>query len=82
MLLRWHEDLESFEAISQDAETRMICLRMAALAQNGQIGRFLNELEADEEVDTATRSTIEELAGNRSFLLAVEDYVHRTQTLH
>jgi hypothetical protein len=82
MLLRWHEDLESFEAISQDTETRMICLRMAALAQNGEIGRFLNELEVDVEVDAATRGTLEELAGNPSFLLAVEDYVHRTQTLH
>jgi hypothetical protein len=82
MLLRWHEDLESFEAISQNAETRMICLRMAALAQNGEIGRFLSALQVDAEVDAATRGTLEELAGNPSFLLAVEDYVHRTQTLH
>ena len=82
MLLRWHEDLESFEAISQDTQTRTICLRMASLAQNGEIGRFLNELEVDVGVDAATRGTLEELAGNPSFLLAVEDYVHRTQTLH
>jgi hypothetical protein len=82
MVYRGYEDLESFEAISQDADTRRICLRMAALAQNGKIGRFLNELEVDGEVDAATRGSLEELASNPSFLLAVEDYVHRTQTLH
>ena len=82
MLGLWLQDLESLEAISQDDDTRRIFLRMAALSQTGQLGRFLNELAYDDEVDDATKGTLAELARDRSFLLAVEDYLRRTQLVH
>jgi hypothetical protein len=82
MLQLWLQDLESLEAISQDDEARRIFLRMAALSRDGQMGSFLTELAQDEDLDDETKGTLEELAKDDSFLLAVEDYVHRTQHLH
>jgi hypothetical protein len=55
---------------------------MAALSRDGQMGSFLTELERDEDLDDETKGTLEELAKDNSFLLAVEDYVHRTEQLH
>jgi hypothetical protein len=78
----WLQDLESLEAISQDDETRAIFLRMAEISQSGRLGSFLTELERDEDLDEATKGTLTELASDRSFLLAVEDYVVRTQIFH
>ena len=78
----WLQDLESFEAISQDADAKRIFLRMAALSREGQMGTFLNELADDEDLDDETKGTLTELARDSSFLLAVEDYVERTQRLH
>jgi hypothetical protein len=82
VVLWLHDDLESLEAICQNDEARRIFLKMAAMSQNGQMGRFLNELQVDEEIDEATKGTLTELAGDRSFLFAVEDYLRRTQTVH
>jgi hypothetical protein len=82
MLGLWLQDLESLEAISQDDEAKRIFLRMAALSRDGQMGNFLTELARDEELDDETKGTLEELAKDDSFLLAVEDYVRRTQQLH
>ena len=82
MLRTWEHDLESLEAISQDAETKRIFLRMANLSQNGQIGSFLTELERDDDIDDDTKGTLTELAQDTSFLLAVEDYLQRTQLIH
>jgi hypothetical protein len=82
MLQTWLHDLESFEAISQDADARAIFLRMAALSREGQMGNFLTELADDEDLDDETKGTLTELAHDSSFLLAVEDYVQRTQRLH
>jgi hypothetical protein len=82
MLGLWLHDMESLEAISQDDEARQIFLRMAALSRDGQMGNFLTELERDEELDDETKGTLEELAKDSTFLLAVEDYLHRTQQLH
>lgn len=82
MLGLWLQDLESLEAISQDDSTRKIFLRMAAMSQDGSLGRFLNELADDQELDEDTKGTLAELAQDRSFLLAVEDYLQRTQRLH
>ena len=82
MLGPWLQDLESLEAISQDDETRQIFLRMATLSQTGGIPRFLDELEHDDEIDDATKATLTELAHERSFLLAVEDYLRATQRIH
>lgn len=82
MLGRWLHDLESLEAISQDADAKAIFLRMAAMCQTGQMGSFLSELAEDDDLDDDTKGTLRELAKDNSFLLAVEDYLHRTQRLH
>ncbi len=82
MLGLWPQDLESLEAISQDDEAKRIFLRMAALSREGQMGNFLTELALDEDLDDETKGTLEELAKDDSFLLAVEDYVRCTQRLH
>ena len=82
MLGLWLQDLESLEAISQDEDTRQIFLRMAAMSQAGQMGSFLTELAHDDELDEDTKGTLTELARDRSFLLAVEDYLQRTQRIH
>jgi hypothetical protein len=75
-------DLESLEAISQDDSTRRIFLRMAAMSRTGGLNRFLTELADDDELDASTKGELTELAQDRSFLLAVEDYVSRTTVLH
>jgi hypothetical protein len=82
MMGTWLQDLESLEAISQDADAKAIFLRMAAMSRRGQMGTFLTQLADDEDLDDETKGTLTELAHDSSFLLAVEDYVHRTQRLH
>jgi hypothetical protein len=82
MLGTWLHDLESLEAISQDADAKKIFLRMAAMSQTGQMGSFLSELAEDDELDDETKGTLQELAKDNTFLLAVEDYLHRTHRLH
>jgi hypothetical protein len=82
MLPGWHRDLESFEAISQDDVTCDLVLRMSALSQSGSLGPFLFELAHDGELDDDTKSTVQEIASDPEFLLAVEDYVHRTEIFH
>jgi hypothetical protein len=83
MLGLWrHEDLESLEAISQNADAKRIFLRMAAMSQNGRLPQFLTELAFDPELDDELKGTLTELAGDQSFLMAVEDYFQRTQLLH
>jgi hypothetical protein len=82
MLGTWLQDLESLEAISQDDDAKRIFLRMAALSREGQMGDFLTELADDEDLDDETKGTLSELARDSTFLLAVEDYVQRTQRLH
>jgi hypothetical protein len=78
----WLQDLESFEAISQDDETRQIFVRMAEMSQRGQIGSFVTEVERDEDLDDATKGTLTELARDEAFLLAVDEYLRRTQIFH
>jgi hypothetical protein len=82
MLGVWLHDIESLEAISQDDEAKRIFLRMAALSRGGQMGSFLTELARDEDLDPEMKGTLRELAEDNSFLLAVEDYLERTQLLH
>ena len=82
MLGLWLNDMESLEAISQDDEAKRIFLRMAALSRDGQMGNFLSELAQDEDLDDETKGTLEELAKDSTFLLAVEDYLARTEVLH
>lgn len=82
MLGLWLNDIESLEAITQDDEARRIFLRMAAMARGGQMHSFLSELARDEDLDDETKGTLRELAEDNTFLLAVEDYVERTEVLH
>jgi hypothetical protein len=82
MLRALHDNLESFEAINQDDVTRDLVLRMSALAQAGKLGPFLFELAHDAELDDMTKGTLAEIANDSSFLLAVEDYLVRTEIAH
>ena len=82
MLRTWLQDLESLEAISQDDATRDLFLRMAWLSQEDRLQPFLSELQRDDELDDATKGMLTELAEDPAFLLAVEDYVQRTQIAH
>jgi hypothetical protein len=55
---------------------------MAAISQTGQMGSFLSELASDGDLDDETKGTLAELANDNTFLLAVEDYLQKTQRLH
>ena len=78
----WLQEFESLEAISQDEEIRLLCLRMATMSRLGRLDRFVTQVARDDELDEETKGTISGLAGSRSFLLALEDYVRRTRILH
>ena len=82
MLGLWLQDLESLEAISQDADARRIFLKMAAMSHDGRLPNFLAEIADDRELDDTTKGHLTELARDRSFLLAVEEYLRRTQRYH
>ena len=82
MLGLWLQDLESLEAISQNDDARKIFLRMAAMSQTGRLPNFLAELDHDPELDDATKGHLTEIAQDESFLLAVEEYLRRTQLVH
>lgn len=82
MLATWLQDLESLEAISQDDLTRALFLKMASLSQEDRLKPFLVELQHDDDLDESTKDLLAEIAEDRTFLLAVEDYVHRTQVVH
>ncbi|HET7572802.1 MAG TPA: hypothetical protein VFJ77_09085 [Gaiellaceae bacterium] len=82
MLALWLEDMESLEAISQNADARRIFLRMAAMSQSGRTPSFLEQIAEDGELDDATKLRLAELAQDHSFLLAVEEYLVRTHRVH
>lgn len=82
MLAAWLNDLESLEAISQDDLTRDLLLKIASLSQKDRLQPFLFELQRDEELDEATKGMLTEIAEDPTFLLAVEDYVQKTQVVH
>jgi hypothetical protein len=82
MLAAWLNDLEPLEAISQDDLTRNLFLKMASLSQKDRLRPFLFELQHDEELDDATKGMLAEIADDPTFLLAVEDYVQKTQIAH
>ncbi|HEX6679478.1 MAG TPA: hypothetical protein VF063_02420 [Gaiellaceae bacterium] len=81
-MVAWLQDLESLEAISQDDATRDLCLRMAFLSQEDRLQPFLSELQDDTDLDDRTKGMLTELAEDRNFLLAVEDYVKKTEISH
>ena len=78
----WLHDIESLEAVTQDEQTKRLCLRMAAMSQAGTLAPFIATLRQDRQLDEGTKGTIAEIAGDANFLLAVEDYVRRTRLLH
>lgn len=78
----WLQDLESLEAILQDDDARRIFLRMAAMSQSGSLPTFIAEVAHDRDLDDATKGHLTELARDESFLLAVEEYLRRTQRIH
>ena len=82
MLGPWLQDLESLEAISQNADARRIFLKMAAMSHDGRLPGFITEVATDEDLDAQTKGHLTELANDRAFLLAVEDYLRRTQRIH
>jgi hypothetical protein len=82
MLGLWLQDLESLEAISQNDDARQIFLRMAAMSQAGRTSSLVTEIACDDDLDDDTKGTLTELARDRSFLLAVEDYLERTRVVH
>ena len=82
MLGAWLQDLESLEAISQDDTTRDLFLRMAWLSQEDRLQPFLFELQHDDDLDDSTKGMLTEIAADPTFLLAVEDYVQKTQIVH
>ena len=82
MLGPWLHDLDALEAISQDADTRKIFLKMAAMSHAGRLPNFIAEVASDQELDETTKDHLTELAQDRLFLVAVEDYLRRTQRLH
>jgi hypothetical protein len=82
MLGPWLQDLESLEAISQDDGVRRIFLKMAAMSHDGRLPGFIDELWSDEELDDRTKEQLTELANDHALLLAVEEYLRRTQRIH
>jgi hypothetical protein len=82
MIAGWLDDLESLEAISQNADARRIFLRMSALSQSGRTANFLVELADDRDLDDDTKGHLSELAQDHTFLLAVEEYMVRTYRAH
>jgi hypothetical protein len=82
MLGLWLQDLDALEAISQNDDARRIFLRMAAMSHDGRLPSFLAEVARDEELDEHTKGQLAELASDRSFLLAVEEYLRKTQRVH
>jgi len=78
----WLQDIESLEAISQDEDARNLFLRMAALQRSGRTSTFLVQLADDPDVDEETKGSLAEIAQDTDFLLALEEYLHRTHRVH
>jgi hypothetical protein len=78
----WLQDIESLEQISQDDRARTLFLRMAELQHSGRTSSFLVELAGDPDLDEGVKGSLAEIAQDVRFLLALEDYLHRTRRFH
>ena len=78
----WLRDIESFEAISQDELARRVVLKLAAISRAGRMEPVLAQLAAVADVDEETKEKLAELGRDETLLLAVEDYLCRTDRLH
>jgi hypothetical protein len=76
------DDLEALETVSQNVGARDLFLRMAQLSRSGGLNRFLFELSEDEEIDAETKALFAEVAQDRTFLLALDEYVYLTRFFH
>ena len=76
------DDLEALETVSQNVEARDLFLRMAHLSGAGGLNRFLFELAESEDLDAETKALFTEVAQDRTFLLALDEYVYLTRLLH
>ena len=76
------DDLEALESVSQNVEARDLFLRMAHLSSTGGLAHFLSELSANDEIDAETKAVFAEVAQDRSFLTALDEYVDRTRVFH
>jgi len=74
-------DLEALESVTQNELAREVFLRMARLSPGAGVGNFLAEL-VESGIDADTQELFAEVACDRAFLLALDDYVHRTSVLH
>jgi hypothetical protein len=81
MVGAWY-DIESLEGLHQDEAVRDVVLRMAVLARGGRLGCFVDAVDADADLDAETKAAVLELAGERAFLLAFEDYSRRCRYYH
>ncbi|MBV8396343.1 MAG: hypothetical protein JO064_08820 [Actinobacteria bacterium] len=75
-------DLEALERVARDDTARELVLRLARLSEENRLGDFIVELSASDDIDADTKELCTELACDRDFLLALDDYVHRTSLIH
>jgi hypothetical protein len=78
----WAHDLEALETVSQNEAVLELFLRMARISRGGGLSHFLLELVESKGIDAETKAAFAEVASNREFLLALDDYVHRTRIIH
>jgi hypothetical protein len=76
------QNLEALETVSQNEAALELFLRMAHLSPGAGLSRFLSELDESGELDSETKAAFAEVATNREFLAALDDYVHRTRLAH
>ncbi|HEY3920606.1 MAG TPA: hypothetical protein VGL76_00660 [Gaiellaceae bacterium] len=82
MSLAWQHDLEALETVSQNEDALELFLRMARLSADGNLPSFLLELAGSDELDAETKEIFAEVACDRTFLHALDEYVHRTRRVH
>lgn len=78
----WPHDLDALETVSQNEDARDLFLRMARLSAHGGLATFLAELSKSDELDAETTELFAEVACDRTFLLALDDYVYLTRLAH
>ena len=78
----WSQDIEAFETVSQNEAALELFLRIAQISRGEGLNHFLRELDDDDELDADTKTAFAEVASNREFLVALDDYVHRTRIMH
>jgi hypothetical protein len=82
MLDPWLRDIEPLEAICRDEHLRRLFLKLAVVSRSGRMESFLAQLAADGDVDEETKLKVAELGRDEPLLLAVEEYLRRTDRLH